>query len=150
MRFRTSAQLQKFEDSAPDALEFDRLKEHFEPLLQRASSSLPPPPSVARQPSHANSITAAAASALARDVTGTASKYSAHPMGRSRSSKDRSMNKDEMPEYRSRVDIASASVLGSGGGEADAEYIRHLENIGQVASLEQRWVTSWTTPLHAS
>ncbi|EIN12571.1 dynactin p62 [Punctularia strigosozonata HHB-11173 SS5] len=145
-----AAQLQKFEDSAPDALEFDRLKEHFEPLLQRAASSLPPPQSISRHASHSSSVTAAAASALARDVTGTASKYSAHPLARSRSSKDRSLNKDEMPEYRARVDIASASVLGAGGGEADAEYIRHLENIGQVATLEQRWVTSWTTPLHVA
>jgi len=52
-----------------------------------------------------------------------------------------------MPEYRSRVDITKASIHGSGGGEADIEFMSHLEHVGQVATLEQRWVNSWVTPL---
>jgi dynactin-4 len=55
-----------------------------------------------------------------------------------------------MPEYRSRVDIASASGLGTGGGEADIDYMRHLENVSEVASLEQRWVSSWATSLQTA
>jgi dynactin-4 len=96
---------------------------------------------------HSSSITAAASAALARDVPGV-SKY--NPLGRStsgRSTKDRSVNKDEMTEYKSRLDISTASKLGGGGGEVDVEYMRHLETVGEVASLEQRWTSSWAMPL---
>jgi dynactin-4 len=148
-------QLQKFEDSAPDSLEFDRLKEHFEPFLRASSLSSSISSSSAAVPSsaahshhlHSSSITAAASAALARDVPGV-SKY--NPLARStsgRSAKDRSVNKDEMTEYRSRINITTASKLGGGGGEVDAEYMRHLETVGEVASLEQRWTNSWATPL---
>lgn len=52
-----------------------------------------------------------------------------------------------MAEYKSRVDISGASVLGTGGGEADVDFMRHLEDVGEVASLEQRWANSWVSPL---
>ncbi|KAG6829514.1 hypothetical protein H0H92_004316 [Tricholoma furcatifolium] len=151
-----AAQLQKYEDSAPESLEFDRLKEHFEPYIRAASlsSSTTTAPSVAPSSAahshhlHSTSITAAAA-ALARDIPGV-SKY--NPLGRSVSArggsgKDRSRNKDEMTEYKSRVTITSASKVGTGGGEVDVEYMKHLETIGEVASLEQRWTSSWAAPL---
>ena len=57
------------------------------------------------------------------------------------------MNKDEMAEYRSRVDISTASKLGGGGGEVDVDYMRHLETVGEVASLDQRWTNSWAMSL---
>ncbi|KAJ7284712.1 dynactin subunit 4 [Mycena rebaudengoi] len=150
-----AAQLQKFEDSAPDSLEFERLKEHFEPVIRASSLSSSTSNAPAAHPSSAahshrvrtNSITAAASAALARDITGV-SKY--NPLARSGKGtvgRDKTANKDEMPEYRSRVDITSASKLGTGGGEADVDYMRHLENVNEVASLEQRWVSSWTTSL---
>ncbi|KAJ7486170.1 dynactin p62 family-domain-containing protein [Mycena galericulata] len=153
-----AAQLQKFEDSAPDSLEFERLKEHFEPVIRASSLSSSTTTAPAAHPSSAahshhvrtNSITAAASAALARDIPGV-SKY--NPLarsGRGGSNKDKTTNKDEMPEYRSRVDIASASGLGTGGGEADIEYMRHLENVNEVASLEQRWVNSWATSLQTA
>ena len=154
------AQLQKFEDSAPDSLEFDRLKEHFDPFLRASSLSSSTSSASAAVPSsaahshhlHSNSITAAASAALARDIPGVG-KY--NPLARSTSGKsgasgsgrDRSVNKDEMTEYRSRLDIASASKLGGGGGDADVEYMRHLETVGEVASLEQRWTNSWAMSL---
>ncbi|KAG6856238.1 hypothetical protein H0H87_006171 [Tephrocybe sp. NHM501043] len=155
-----AAQLQKFEDSAPEALEFDRLKEHFEPFIRAASLSSSTTIASAVAPSsaahshhlHSTSITAAASAALARDIPGV-SKY--NPLGRSTfgragvSGKDRSRNKDEMVEYRSRVDITSASKVGTGGGEADVEYMKHLEEVGEVSSLEQRWTSSWAVPLQA-
>ncbi|GLB38621.1 putative dynactin p62 family protein [Lyophyllum shimeji] len=106
-----AAQLQKFEDSAPDSLEFDRLKEHFEPFIPAASA------------------------ALARDIPGV-SKYNPS-------------QGDEMTEYRSRVDIATASRMGTGGGDADVEYMRHLETVSEVASLNQRWTSSWATSFQA-
>ncbi|KAJ7643894.1 dynactin p62 family-domain-containing protein, partial [Roridomyces roridus] len=156
-----AAQLQKFEDSAPDSLEFERLKEHFEPVIRASSLSSSTTTAPAAHPSSAahshrvrtNSITAAASAALARDIPGVGKH---NPLARSGNragaggNKDKTANQDEMPEYRSRVDVTSASKLGSGGGEIDVEYMRHLENVGEVASLEQRWMNSWATPLQAA
>ncbi|KAF8158190.1 dynactin subunit 4 [Crassisporium funariophilum] len=156
-----AAQLQKFEDSAPDSLEFERLKEHFDPFIRASSLSsststnhaaVHPNSAAHSHHLHSNSITAAASAALAREIPGV-SKY--NPLarstsGRSGSGKDRSANKDEMAEYRSRLDISKATAHGTGGGEADVEYMRHLEEIGEVATLEQRWVNSWVTPLQTS
>lgn len=155
LKLQKIAQLQKFEDSAPDSLEFERLKEHFDPFIrasllssststnQAATHNIPHSHSV-----HSNSVTAAASAALARDIPGV-SKY--NPLARSTSGrgsgKDRSRNKDEMVEYRSRVDISKASAHGTGGGEVDVMFMSRLEDIGQVATLEQRWVNSWVNPL---
>jgi dynactin-4 len=136
-----AAQLQHLEDSAPDSLEFDRLKEHFEPFIR--ASSLSSSQSAAPPVHLTNSITAAASAALARDIPGV-SKYTPH---HARRGKDRTKNKDEFPEYKSRLDVSTASVRGSGGGKADVEYMRRLETVGQVASLEQRWENSWSTSL---
>ncbi|KAM6494079.1 Dynactin subunit 4 [Amanita muscaria] len=158
---KPTAQLQRYEDSAPDSLEFDRLKEHFEPFLRAASlpsslsSSMAHPGSVVHPSSaahshhlHSSSITAAASAALARDIPGVG-KYTPS-LARStsaRAGRDRSVNKDEMAEYRSRLDITNASVVGGGGGDADVEFIKRVEKISNVASLEQRWGNSWATSL---
>jgi dynactin-4 len=145
--FLSQGQLQKFEDSAPDSLEFDRLKEHFEPFL-RASSVPSSSSSHAHAASshhiHTNPITAAASSALARDVPGVV-KY--NPLARSRIGKDKSSNRDEMPEYRSRMEISTAGGMGSGIGDGDVEFLTHLESISEVGTLEQRWANSWTSSL---
>ncbi|THH20604.1 hypothetical protein EW146_g779 [Bondarzewia mesenterica] len=132
-----AAQLQKYEDSAPESLEFERLKEHFEPFL-RASSSAHPSTASHSHHSHVNPITAAASSALARDIPGVA-KYMPHPRTRHR---DKGA-KDEMPEYRSRVEIGTAGA----GGEQDVEFMQHIEEVNEVAALEQRWANSWATSL---
>jgi hypothetical protein len=52
-----------------------------------------------------------------------------------------------MSEYRARVEVGVASGMGTGGGEADVEFMRHLETVGEVVSLEQRWANSWATSL---
>ncbi|KAJ7069535.1 dynactin p62 family-domain-containing protein [Mycena amicta] len=152
-----AAQLQKFEDSAPESLEFERLKEHFEPVIRAAtalSSSTGPSaahPNTSSARARTNSITAAASAALARDIPGVA-KYNS--LGRSHRGstlgKDKSANRDEMPEYRSRVDITMASAHGTGGGESDVDYMRHLETVSEVASLEQRWGSSWAMSLRTA
>ena len=135
------AQLQRTEDSAPDSLEFERLKEHFDPFIRTsaASSSLN---MSGTTPHHTrtNSITAAASAALARDIPGVV-KYS--PLTRSRSGRDKTANKDEMPEYKSRLEIAAASSSGTGGGDADVEFMKHIETTSEVTSFEQRCVNSW-------
>lgn len=147
--------MQKYEDSAPDSLEFERLKEHFEPFLRASSLSsaigghatVHASSAAHSHHAHSNSITAAASAALARDIPGV-SKY--QPLtrttsGRGGNGKDRSRNKDEMPEYRSRVEISKTSA--HGGGEADVELMDHIESLGSIATLEQRWVNSWISPL---
>ncbi|KAF5380690.1 hypothetical protein D9757_007058 [Collybiopsis confluens] len=144
-----AAQLQKLEDSAPDALEFDRLKEHFEPILRASSlspSSSSALPAAGHSRHHSNPITAAAAAALARDIPGVG-KHTPHTRSGRPSGKDRSANKDEIPEYKSRVDISRASTYGSGGGDVDVDFMRRLESLSEVASLEQRWMYSWSTSL---
>lgn len=57
--------------------------------------------------------------------------------------KDKSVNKDEMGEYRSRVEVGAQGQDGDG----EAEFMKHIEDIGEVAGLEQRWVNSWKTSL---
>ncbi|KAJ3747513.1 dynactin p62 family-domain-containing protein [Lentinula detonsa] len=143
-----ASQLQKLEDSAPDSLEFDRLKEHFEPIIRASSlsSSSSAAPSTSHSHHHSNPITAAASAALARDIPGVA-KYTPHARSGRPSGKDRSANKDEMLEYKSRLTISHASAYGSGGGEVDVDFMRRLEDVSEVASLEQRWNYSWSTSL---
>lgn len=98
---------------------------------------------------HSSSLLTAASAALARDIPGVG-KYNPYSrtgnVGRS-SGKDKSLNKDEMPEYKSRLDIAAASRVGGGGSELDADFMRNLESIDEVAALEQRWTSSWVTPI---
>jgi dynactin 4 len=105
------AQLQKFEDSAPESLEFERLKEHFEPFLRTSSlSSSSHIPSTSSHHLHTSSATAAASAALARDVPGVG-KY--NPLARARVGRDRTVNKDEMAEYKSRMEVGVLGQLGS-------------------------------------
>ncbi|KAK7048665.1 dynactin subunit 4 [Favolaschia claudopus] len=103
---RLAAQLQQSEDCAPDSLEFGRLEEHLEPIVQPKASA-----------------------ASVRSGRGT---------------------DEDLSVYHSRVDIASASRLGTGGGDADVEYMRHLEDVSEVANLEQRWLSSWATSLQTA
>ena len=142
-----SAQLQKFEDSAPESLEFERLKEHFEPHLRASPSTGPAAPH--SHHTHTNPITAAASSALARDIPGVG-KYTPHASsaGRSRSSRNKG-NYNEVPDYRARVEIGSSNFTMGGGGETDVEFMKNLEDISEVATLEQRWENSWMTSLQA-
>lgn len=143
-----AAQLQKFEDSAPESLEFERLKEHFEPFLRTSSlSSLSHVPSTSSHHLPTSSATAAASAALARDVPGVG-KY--NPPARSRVGRDRTANKDEMPEYKSRMEISVLGQLGSEGDGSDVEALRRMEAAEEIASLEQRWGNSWTTSSRTS
>lgn len=95
---------------------------------------------------HINPITAAASSALARDIPGVA-RYTPHALSRSRSGRDKHANRQEVPDYRARVEIGAVTTgyaLG-GGAEPDVEFMRHLETVEEVATLEQRWGNSWVT-----
>ncbi|KAI0304317.1 dynactin p62 family-domain-containing protein [Multifurca ochricompacta] len=135
-----AAQLQKFEDAAPESLEFERLKEHFEPFLRASSSSgLSGHLQAAHShTTHINPITAAASSALAREISGVA-KYTPAPRGR----RDKG-SRDEISEYRSRVEVAGTKDA------SNVDFMRRLEDVSQVAALAQRWTNSWTMTLHSS
>lgn len=137
--------MQKYEESAPDALEFERLKEHFEPFIRAstlASSSNHVPISATH---HVNPITAAASFALARDIPGVG-KYSVR---HHRSRSEKNVNKDELAPYKSKFQVGADEGLGYGGGEADVEFISKIGEISEVATVEQRWGSSWTNSLYA-
>ncbi|KAF7795428.1 hypothetical protein EIP86_006586 [Pleurotus ostreatoroseus] len=140
------AQLQSFEDSAPESLEFERLKEHFEPFLRASSSTSGSTPSHSHH-AHTNPITAAASSALNRDIPGVA-KYT--PLVRSRSGRDRGAGRNEIPSYKARSEISNAGLMIGGGGDTDVEFMRGLETESEVASLEQRWTNSWTVSIRTN
>ena len=133
----TSDQLQKYEDSAPDNLEFERLKEHFEPFIRASSASSSASHHLrTNQHIHSNPITAAASDALSRDVPGVG-KY--NPLSRSRVGRDK-QNRDEMPEYRSRMDVSL-----TGTDSSNVENLLRIESPEEIATLEQRWINSWTS-----
>lgn len=130
-------QLQRFEDSAPDNLEFERLKEHFEPFIRASIASSSTSHHLrATHHTHSNPVTAAASDALSRDVPGV-SKY--NPLSRSRVGRDK-QNRDEMPEYRSRMDV---SLAGNDG--ANVEHLLGIESPDEIVALDQKWINSWTS-----
>ena len=57
--------------------------------------------------------------------------------------------RDEMPKYRSRIEVGAGACISGSGGDADVEFMQHVESIGEVVSLERRWLNSWATSLHA-
>ncbi|KAG5727917.1 hypothetical protein E4T56_gene8905 [Termitomyces sp. T112] len=69
-----AAQLQKFEHSMPELLEFDRLKEHLRAASLSSStitaSAVAPSSAAHSHHLYSTSITAAASAALARDIPG--------------------------------------------------------------------------------
>lgn len=132
-------QLQKYEDTAPEFLEFERLKEHFEHFIRVSNSVSSNNPTTS---AHVNPITAAASSALSRDIPGVA-KYASR-----RSRSDKNSHKDELPLYRSRFESSANDILAQGGGESDVNLLENLEDIVEVATLDQRWISSWTPSLY--
>ena len=69
-----------------------------------------------------------------------------NPLSRSRVGREKAAHRQEFPDYKSRVEIASAAAM---SGEVDVEFLRHLETVSEVAALEQRWTNSWVSPLRA-
>ncbi len=45
------------------------------------------------------------------------------------------------------MEVGTTGTAFGGGAEVDAEFVRHLETEGEVATLDQRWTNSWTTSL---
>ncbi|CAE6429976.1 unnamed protein product [Rhizoctonia solani] len=134
-------QLQRFEDSAPETLEFDHLKDHFEPLIRASGSGHGHTPNARLNP-----ITAAASHALARDVRGVPRLNK----GAGRSNKMKSPV-DPWDSYIARSPAAGGDAnMGASGGPDDVEWMRNLDNIEDVAPVEARWDASWSGSLRAS
>lgn len=133
-------QLQKTEDSSADTLEFERLKDHFEPLLgNQAPVAAPSGPSGTRN-TPLSAINAAANSALQKEVPGVRRKGRA-----SDAFVKRPTAKDEFTSsYKSRIDSAAGGV----SAQSELDWIRDMTQeefvSGEVAKVQQRWTTSWT------
>ncbi|KAF8755024.1 Dynactin p62 family [Rhizoctonia solani] len=104
-------QLQRFEDSAPETLEFDRLKDHFEPLIRASGTGNTGHTPNARH----NPITAAASHALAREVHGVPRHQLNKGAGRSGKTKPRI---DPWDSYiaRNPASGGDATTVGASGG----------------------------------
>ena len=87
---------------------------------------------------HSNPITGTASNVLSCDVPGV-SKY--NPLSRSRVGRDKS-NRDGVPEYQSRVDV---SLTASDRTNVDTFLRIETGNSNGIATLEQRWIDSWTS-----
>jgi dynactin-4 len=139
----TEVQLQRFEDSAPETLEFDRLKDHFEPLIRSSTSGHAGHTPNARH----NPITAAASHALAREVHGVSRHQSSKGAGRSSKSKSRV---DPWDNYVARSPASGGDAsIGASGGPEEVEWMRNLDRIEDVAPIEARWDASWSSSLRA-
>ncbi|KAG8935748.1 hypothetical protein FRC02_006557 [Tulasnella sp. 418] len=140
-------QLQKLEDSFPDLMEFERLKEHFEPIIRSSSTNVAT--SHHAYTPHHNPITAAASSALARDIPGLRRSTIGNRgvAGQAKSSGKKGADEATDPLYRSRIEVAAGMGLTS---ENEVEWLKMLDNPEPVADLEQRWVGSWFQSMKAS
>ncbi|KAG8686003.1 hypothetical protein FRC11_009689, partial [Ceratobasidium sp. 423] len=135
--------LQRFEDSAPETLEFDHLKDHFEPLIRASGSGQTGHTPNARH----NPITAAASHALAREVHGVPRHQLGKETGRPNKAKSRT---DPWDSYTARNPAAGGdATVGASGGPDDVEWMRNLESIEDVAAVEARWDASWSGSLRA-
>ncbi|CAE6490205.1 unnamed protein product [Rhizoctonia solani] len=137
-------QLQRFEDSAPETLEFDHLKDHFEPLIRASGSGHTGHTPNARH----NPITAAASHALAREVHGVPRHQSNKGTGRQNKTNTRA---DPWDSYIARNPASGGdSNVGASGGPEDVEWMRNLDNLEDVAPVEGRWDASWSGSLRSS
>ncbi|GAA6002447.1 hypothetical protein JCM10207_001126 [Rhodosporidiobolus poonsookiae] len=165
-------QLQKSEEPTAELLEFDHLKDHLEPFLRRSQAH-----AGSHAPGHAHGAGASSSSSAAhgasaqlfRDIPGlSSSRYGAGLFGtssRARAAHDAGTAVDELEKYRSLYEArgggtgsrdkenkrARTAPVPTGAGvdrEADlVKAMREMTDLEEVASVDQRWVTSWKPPL---
>ncbi|KAG9019273.1 hypothetical protein FRB90_004542 [Tulasnella sp. 427] len=148
-----AVQLQKLEDNLPDSLEFERLKDHFEPLLRSSASH-----HHGQSSHHRNPITAAASSALARDVPGLhqpirglSGRTYSNPKAPSRGVGAKTWDDWDAAVYKSRLEVAGSGVAIR--IESELDWMKTLDEgsgVEQVAAVERRWLNGWTQSLKAS
>ncbi|GAA6027336.1 hypothetical protein JCM8097_002604 [Rhodosporidiobolus ruineniae] len=167
-----AAQLTKGEERNPEVLEFDHIKDHLEPYLRRsqAQAAHHGPGSHAHGPaaSSSSAVVNAASAQLFRDIPGLGSnRYGAGLFGTSARSRaaahDAGTGVDELEKYRSLY-LARGGGVGSDkenrrakvgaekgkGVDRDAEAVRAMRDMTDwedVASLDQRWTSSWKPPV---
>lgn len=154
-------QLQKTEDSAPEILELEKLKDYFEPALRQAQAQQQ---LHASSVSHLNPIQAAASSALSRDIpsfkyssgrrpgAGTSSSRRGVPPAMPSPGTGQQDIDDPATEYKPRIWMSAG---GGVGHDAEVEWLANLgsqgadgarssqpatpiSHTGEVASLSQR------------
>lgn len=136
------------DDQSPASLEFDRLREHYEPLLRPTASSLS---SASHARSHVSSSIAAASSALKRNVPGLRAKPR-HSTGRSVDAPKSSGDGDEPGPYRARGDARTEAGLTTPSclGEDDSVlWLGQVEDLDGVAGRDARWASSWRQSIRA-
>ncbi|CED84481.1 Dynactin, subunit p62 [Phaffia rhodozyma] len=137
-------QLQRLEDASPAVLEFEHLRDHYEPHLKALSASSHPATATT------NKSLLAATSALRRDV----------PSLRTASSTSRSSRQpapkfgiEDLRPYEARMDAdLPADQIGSGRlGEPElVDWLGAKDSLCDVVGLEARWTNSWRQPVQTS
>lgn len=144
-------QLQRYEDSAPDVLELDSLRNHFEPFVRAQMSQTDPKAAtsgIASMPS-----AALRRSKLFRDVP----VLSTDPrlLGRSRARPGAARKEGEVfKPYEARTSWTSgANSRGEGvvsrRDEGRIEWTQGMKSVEQATSLDQRWTSPWDQPVRA-
>jgi len=155
-------QLQKMEDSQPEGIEFERLKEHFEPMIR--SSSGGPSQASQHQPHHQSAAQQAASSALSRDMPilrrslgqrTTSNAKASTAAAASAVVKKTIKGEDFEREYKARIPIASGMGMIL---ESELDWLRNLgredtegegSGISAIAEVDKRWTESWAGSMKA-
>ncbi|GAA5857502.1 hypothetical protein JCM8547_009305 [Rhodosporidiobolus lusitaniae] len=165
-----AAQLQKLEEPLPELLEFDHIKDHLEPFLRRSQAQAAQHPHGPGASSSSSSAVINAASAqLFKDIPGlSSSRYGAGLFGTSRSARaanDAGTGADELEKYSalyssrgdgkgSEKENRRGKAAGDEGKGVDREEervraMREMTDLEEVASVDQRWTSSWKPPLQS-
>lgn len=155
-------QLQKTEDSSADTLEFERLKEHFEPLVRAAQGQASGSGGSTNQggghsarPTPLSAINAAASSALSRDIPGGRRKgqRGGENSGRNAlAAAAAASHKEDFSKavYKSRIDSAANGVTAQSEVDLMRDITQEEFTLGEIAPVEHRWLGSWSQSIRAT
>lgn len=135
------------DDLSAPTLEFDRLREHYEPLLRPQTNAA----LSTHGRTHVSSSIAAASSALKRNVPSlrTKPRYSA---GRPVDPPKTSGDGDELKPYRARGEArieAGITTPACLGEDDSVDWLSQVEDLDGVADLDSRWTSSWHQSIRA-
>lgn len=141
----------KFEENAPELLEFDHVKDHLEPFLRQGHSSAAPHAYTSSPATAAAS--AALSSTILKDISGLGARYGSlyGLAGRSRSGDGaKNGSKEDLDPYESLIASGGVSDQRGQGYKREQKRIKfmhELTDVDEVVPLEQRWTQSWDQPL---
>lgn len=143
-----TVQLQKGEDTAPELLEFDHLKDHLEPFLRRSHAHVP------HAPTPATAAASAASASLLKEIPGLQTRYGSLFGLSSRARGDgRSAVRDELDPYDALGPACGLKGKGRQREDPEQERVRKIRDMDQfedVAGVEKRWTAAWNQPLLAT